>query len=181
MIRLESERLIIRPWTLEDVDDLYEYATDPEVGPSAGWKPHKDKAESESIVKMFMDSDETFAVVLKAENKVIGGVGIHRTIPDEQLKDKKQREVGYVLSQKYWGNGYIPEAVELLKAHCFQDLDIEILWCGHYDFNDKSKRVNEKCGFNYQFSTPQVLTLLDNREVIMLYYNIKRSEYFGEI
>ena len=54
----------------------------------------------------------------------------------------------------------------------FNDLNIDVLWCGHFDFNNNSKRVNEKCGFEYRFTKKQVLRLLDNKEVNTLFYSI---------
>lgn len=172
-----TERLIIRPWEVTDVTDLYEYGKSELVGPSAGWTPHKDEAESLDIIKMFMDSDDTFAIVLKSENKVIGGMGLHRSEPDENEKDLKQREIGYVLNPAYWGNGYVPEAVNGMLAYGFNALELDQIWCAHFDFNEKSKRVNEKCGFEYQFTKPQVLTRLGNKEVHTLFYKMTKNAF----
>ena len=73
-VRLETERLILRPWTREDLDDFYEYAK-VDVGQMAGWCPHKSKEESATILNMFIAEQKTFAVVLKASHKAIGSVG----------------------------------------------------------------------------------------------------------
>lgn len=169
----ETDRLILRKWNFKDVADLYEYARDEKVGPSAGWKPHKSKEESYDIIKRFIKEDDTLAIELKENGKVIGSVGLHATTPDRTRADYSQLEVGYVLNSNYWGNGYVPEAVEQLKKYAFDELDIDLLWCGHYDFNMKSKRVTEKCGFKYQFTTEMVLPLLDNKQVNMLYYIVE--------
>lgn len=48
---LETERLILRKWTKEDADSLFEYAKDPDVGPIAGWKPHASREESLSVIQ----------------------------------------------------------------------------------------------------------------------------------
>ena len=47
----------------------------------------------------------------------------------------------------------------------------------HFDFNERSKRVIEKCGFNFKYRKEKKLTLLDNKEVIALFYNISKEEY----
>lgn len=172
MIRLETDRLILRDWSIDDKYDLYEYAKSDLVGPNAGWKPHKSLEESQSIIEMFINDNDVFAIELKESKKVIGSIGIHKKEPDENIKDKKQLEVGYVLNPQYWGNGYIPEAVERVKIFCFKDLDLDLLWCAHYDFNNNSKRVIEKCGFIYQFTKEQRLNLLDGRLVNTRYYKI---------
>lgn len=174
-----TDRLIIRHWKETDSKDLYEYGQSELVGPSAGWAPHHDEEESKEIIRMFLASGESYAVVLKSENKVIGGIGLHNRKPDESLVDLNQVEIGYVLNPQYWGKGYIPEAVNGLLKYGFEELNLDLIWCGHYDFNLNSKRVNEKCGFTYRFEKKERLTRLDNREVTTLYYNISKSEFAG--
>lgn len=173
MTTLETERLILRQWKFSDSKDLFEYAKDPNVGPNAGWSPHEDEEESKNIIKMFIDNDE-YAIVHKADNKVIGSIGLFNT---QNLPESSQ-EIGYVLSPKYWGNGLIPEAVEKLKQYGFNEMKLEEIWCGHYDFNSQSKRVNEKCGFEYQHTQKDTLVNLDGREVNTLMYKISRTTYF---
>ena len=91
---LESRRLIIRKWMISDKYDLYEYAKSDLVGPSAGWKPHRDVDESEEIIRVFTKRDDSYAIVLKSENKVIGGIGLHDRKPDETITDLEQKEIG---------------------------------------------------------------------------------------
>lgn len=177
MQRLETDRLILRAWRESDSKDMFEYASSDLVGPNAGWKPHKDENESKEIIKMFIANDDVYAIELKSENKVIGGIGIHKRTPDDRLKEFTQREIGYVLNPKYWGNGYIPEAVRCVINYGFEEMNLDLIWCAHYDFNEKSKRVNEKCGFIYKFNRNEKLELLDNKEVNVLYYNLTRNDY----
>jgi len=177
MKEIITKRLIIRPWKVEDSSDLYEYAKSELVGPRAGWKPHKSEEESKEIINMFIKNNDSYAIVLKSENKVIGSIGLHNRKPDIDLQDLEQREIGYVLNPKYWGNGYMPEAVNAIIDYGFNKINLELIWCGHYDFNNNSKRVVEKCGFKYRFKMEKKLELLDNIEVTELYYNILKSEY----
>lgn len=177
MQRLETDRLILRTWRESDSKDMFEYASSDLVGPNAGWKPHKDENESKEIIKMFIANDDVYAIELKSENKVIGGIGIHKRTPDDRLKEFTQREIGYVLNPKYWGNGYVPEAVRCVINYGFEEMNLDLIWCAHYDFNEKSKRVNEKCGFIYKFNRNEKLKLLDNKEVNVLYYNLTRNDY----
>ena len=100
--------------------------------------------------------------------------------PDEKLYNLKQREIGYVLNPKYWGNGYMPEAVNALLNYAFNELKLDLIWCCHFDFNNNSKRVIEKCGFNYKFTKDKKLNLLNNKKVKTLYYNILKSEYINK-
>ena len=147
---IETKRLILRPWTLEDVDDLFKYASNPDVGPRAGWSPHKDKEESLERVKHFIEGKKTFALVYKENNKVIGSLGLEKYGLEDQLSEffeLQGREIGYVLSKDYWGQGLMPEAVKAIIDYCFNVLNFDFLLCGHFDKNAQSKRVQEKCGF----------------------------------
>ena len=126
---------------------------------------------------MFISNNDSYAIVLKKENKVIGGIGLHNRKPDVSLEYLKQREIGYVLNPKYWGNNYVPEAVKALIEYGFTEMNLDLIWCGHYDFNNNSKRVIEKCGFKYKFTRKKILERLDNIEVNVLYYSILRDEY----
>lgn len=179
MGNLITDRLVIREWAETDSKDLYEYAKTDLVGPNAGWKPHKDEEESKAIIQMFIQNSDSYAIVLKSENKVIGGIGLHNRKPDDSFSDLNQREIGYVLNPKYWGRGIVPEAVNCLIEHGFNDLNLDLIWCGHYDFNNKSKRVVEKCNFKYRFQKDETLGLLDDKEVTTLYYNIFRVDYLN--
>lgn len=178
MKSIETERLILRQWCKEDYLDMYDYASDDRVGPNAGWPVHKNTEDSKEIVDMFMTGDEEYAVVLKSENKVIGGIGLHYKKIDKNMQGNNAREIGYVLNPKYWGNEYIPEAVKALIKFGFEELNLDLIWCGHFDFNSKSRRVVEKCGFNFKFEKVRKLPLLNDKEVNELYYNISREEYF---
>jgi len=126
---------------------------------------------------MFISNGDTYAIVLKSENKVIGSIGLHDRKPEYSLAELNQKEIGYVLNPKYWGIGIVPEAVNCLIKYAFDKLDLDLIWCGHFDFNTNSKRVNEKCGFKYRFRKNDKLRLLDNKEVTTLYYSISKSEY----
>lgn len=90
----------------------------------------------------------------------------------------KQREIGYVLNPDYWGNGYVPEATKRLIKFGFEELNLDLVWCGHYSDNYKSKRVNEKCGFKFHFKKKETLCLLDHKVVETWYYKISKDEYF---
>lgn len=146
---LETDRLILRPWEETDAEELYNYARDPAVGPVAGWPPHTSVENSREIIRAVLSAPETYAVVLKETGKPVGSIGL---IPPEQCHVETlpgEREIGYWIGVPYWGKGLIPEAVRRLQQYAFEKLECPALWCGYYDGNEKSKRVQEKCGFRY--------------------------------
>lgn len=146
---LETNRLILRPWQDSDAENLYEYAKDPLVGPIAGWPPHTSVENSLQIIHGVLSEPETYAVVLKETGKAVGSAGIMRKDHGSAPMNDTETEIGYWIGVPYWGQGLIPEAVRELLRRCFEDLDCTGVWCGYFDGNEKSKRVQEKCGFIY--------------------------------
>lgn len=146
---LETERLILRNWTEADLNDFYEYAKVNGVGERAGWKHHENIDVSKEILKGFIKKGDVYAVVLKEQNKVIGSLGVHDKTMDSNCIADVQREIGYVLSKSYWGMGIIPEAVREVIKYAFEEMNVDVLWCGHFKENLQSKRVIEKCGFKF--------------------------------
>ncbi|MGN1418612.1 MAG: GNAT family N-acetyltransferase [Acutalibacteraceae bacterium] len=147
---LETERLILRPWEESDACDLFEYAKDPRVGPIAGWPVHNSVEDSREIIKNVLSVPETYAVILKENNKAVGSIGLIFNHSHTDVKiSKNEAEIGYWIGVPYWGRGLIPEAVREIIRHSFEDLNLDGLWCGYYDGNIQSKRVMEKCGFVY--------------------------------
>jgi ribosomal-protein-alanine N-acetyltransferase len=147
---IETERLVLRPFRQSDLHDFNEYASVPGVGEMAGWKHHETIEKTKEILDMFIKEDKTFAIVFKKNNKVIGSIGVEQYGLEDKLTEFNGyygREIGYVLSKDYWGKGIMPEAVEAVINYLFNDLNLDFLTCGYYDFNNQSKRVQEKCGF----------------------------------
>ena len=147
---LQTKRLILRPWSENDAKELYKYASDPEVGPPAGWPPHTSVENSREIIRTVLSAPETYAVCLKENGKPIGSVGLHRN--DLAEKDDEY-ELGYWIGKPFWGQGLIPEASRELLRYAFEDLGMSRIWCGYYDGNEKSRRVQEKLGFVFHHTT----------------------------
>ena len=146
---LHTDRLTLRPWTLADLSDLYEYAKVDGVGQMAGWLPHKDIEESRKILQMFIDGKIEFA--LDYNGKVIGSLGIAPYKEQElpEFQDKRGRELGFVLSKDYWGKGLMPEAVQAVIKYLFENVGLDFIVCGHFVENIQSQRAQEKCGFKH--------------------------------
>lgn len=148
-IRIETQRLILRSWRQSDLCDLYEYAKVDGVGEMAGWCHHRSIEESQMILNMFITHRKTFALELKCSGKVIGSLGLEELDPDPMEGEVFGREIGYVLSKDYWGRGLMTEAVNAVISFCFDTLGYDYLTCGHFIRNDRSRRVVEKCGFQF--------------------------------
>ena len=73
-------------------------------------------------------------------------------MPDSSYETLLGREIGYVLSKEFWGQWLMPEAVQRVISWCFEELGMDFLTCGHFVWNQQSRRVIEKCGFHFCFS-----------------------------
>ena len=153
---MQTKRLILRPWCETDAESLYEYAKDDRVGPIAGWPVHTDVENSREIIKNVLAVDETYAVCLKEDNRAIGSIGLMLGKNSNLALPENEGEIGYWIGVPFWGRGLIPEAMQELIRHAFDDLHLARLWCGYFDGNEKSKRAQEKCGFVYHHTDKDI-------------------------
>ena len=146
---LRTERLTLRPWRQSDLDDFYRYARVDGVGQMAGWKPHESIEESQRILDSFIARRKTFA--LDRNGRAIGSLGIEEYDEERfpEFSGRKCREIGYVLSREYWGQGLMPEAVGEVIRYLFDQVGLDAIFCGHFIWNRQSGRVQEKCGFRH--------------------------------
>ena len=167
---IETERLRLRPWREDDAEELYRWASDPEVGPAAGWAAHTSVEDSLNVLRTILMKEDTWAVTLRGSDAPVGSIGV---FPTAVSGGNGQPEIGYWIARPLWGNGYIPEAVRALIARCFAR-GAEEVWCAHAAGNDKSRRVIEKCGFRYRCTEDWTSSMGDVRK--SLYYAIRREE-----
>jgi len=142
---LNTQRLFLRPISLSDVDDIFEYAKNPLVGPNAGWKPHESVIETQAFVNYGIKKREIgqpgiYAIILKTNLKMIGTIEIH-------TYNQYKGEIGFVLNPDYWGKGLIVEAAQAVIIYGFEILHLKRLQYGYFLFNHRSERVCEKLGF----------------------------------
>ena len=181
--RIETERLILRPFKESDLADFYEYASVEGVGERAGWKHHESIDESRNILDNFIKEDKDFAICLKENGKVIGSFGVMEYGMEDKLTEFDGyvgREIGFVLSKDYWGQGLMPEAVKAVMDYLFEELDFDFLLCGYYNFNEQSKKVQEKCGFKpYRALTMETRMGTKEQGTLNLAINLKKSIKFN--
>ena len=149
-MNLQTQRLLLRPWREDDAQDLYKFASDPDIGIPAGWLPHASVENSREIIRTVLSAPQTYAVCHIDDGRPIGSIGLHR---NDIAEDDDEYELGYWIGKPYWGKGLIPEAAREMLRYAFEDLKMNRIWCGYYDDNEKSRRVQEKLGFVYQRKT----------------------------
>lgn len=144
---VETERLCLRPWQETDAESLYLLACDPDVGPAAGWLPHRNVESSRTSIRGVLAMPGTYAVTRKQDSALLGSVSVFRTRAKGSSPDEP--EIGYWIGKAYWGHGYATEAVRAVLSLCFAAPGVDRVWCGYYDENERSRRTQEKCGFEH--------------------------------
>ncbi len=153
---LETERLILRPWKESDAESLYKYASDPAVGPIAGWPPHKSVDESLGVIKNVLNGAECYAITMKPNDEAIGAIELKLNGHTDKTDRDDECELGYWLGKPFWGKGIMSEAAREIIRHGFEEAGMSKIWVGYYEGNDKSKRVQEKLKFRFQHKSENV-------------------------
>ena len=92
---LETERLIPHSWEDRDAEDLYKYASDPDVGPIAGWPPHQNVDESRDVIKNVLSGKEAYAICLKEDGKAVGAIELKLNGNTDMTDRDDECEMGY--------------------------------------------------------------------------------------
>jgi RimJ/RimL family protein N-acetyltransferase len=141
---LETERLALRPPRLEDAGALATLANDRRIAENTLRLPHPYAlADAQAFITTAnAGDDETVFLITARAGVVLGACGI-------ATLDGETPEIGYWLGVPFWGNGYATEAARALIDHAFGDLGYEVLQGGARVSNPASRRVLEKCGFQW--------------------------------
>jgi len=144
-IRIESERLLLRPLRLEDALDIQRMASEWEVARYTANIPHPyEPGMAEAWIKSHRDDFEiVFAIERRQDGALLGCIGVE---PDMTTREA---EFGYWIGMPHWGAGYATEALSALVDHVFATSDIDRVQAAAMPDNRGSIRVQEKVGFRY--------------------------------
>lgn len=173
---MENKRLLLRPWRESDAEVLFTLASNPDVGPRAGWPPHKSVEESREIIRTIFNNDSTWAVVLKETGEVVGAIGYGPSCDCNLPAREGEPLTGYWVGKPYWNQGICTEALRLMLEHIAKTTNFPSLISGHFIDNPASGRVMEKCGFTATGETcidPNQYQG-DNRPIRVLRLELKR-------
>ena len=148
---METDRLLLRPWRESDAEQLYELASDPEIGPRAGWEPHEDAGQSLFVIRNVLSKPGTFAMVEKGTERIIGCISFMTSETTFPL-DEADAEIGFWIGRRYWNMGFATEASRRILDYAFLDQGCERVWCACLESNVACIRVQEKLGFLYRRS-----------------------------
>ena len=147
---ISTDRLLLRRITVDDIDDMYEYAKNATLTRYLTWSPHPDKAYTFEYVTYLQSRYKTgeffdWAVTLKDGGKMIGTCGFTRF--DFQ---NDAGEIGYVINPEYQGRGIATEALGAVIKFGFEDLALNRIECRFMTENEVSRRVMQKNGMTFE-------------------------------
>lgn len=174
--RIETARLLLRGWEPSDAEQVYTYASDPEVTPYMAWNRHTELQDSHHflnglIADFYLRGELTYALCAGSEpERALGGIGVHW-----HSRRHGVMEFGYVLSRGCWGQGFVPEAGRALVRFAFETTTVERIYAPIFSQNSKSRRAAEKMGLRFEGVLRSCLELRGQRwdEAI---YSVLRSE-----
>ncbi|MGN0232429.1 MAG: GNAT family N-acetyltransferase [Muribaculaceae bacterium] len=139
--------IYLRPWNANDSQRLYELASDPDVGPRAGWSPHVNDLESLFIIVNVFINPTTWAIVLNDTDELVGAMGYGPSCDCALPSRHDEPTVGYWVGKPYWNRGLCTLALKMMIGYIKRHTTIASLISGHFEDNPASGRVMEKCGF----------------------------------
>lgn len=145
---LTTAHLVMRPWREDDAPALYRYASDPEVGPRAGWAPHQSQDESRQVLHDILMVPDSWAITLRGREGVLADepVGAIALQHDLTGLPADEAEIGYWIARPWWGHGYMTEAVREVLRHAFLVENLVAVRASYFEGNEGSRRVQEKVG-----------------------------------
>lgn len=171
-IQLETERILLRPFKMGDEAGVFEFGSNPEVQKYTG-SPNLDSLEGAiALIQHVWLKDYArygygrFAVIHKADNKIIGFCGV------KYISELKQTDLAYRFLPEYWNKGIATESSKLILAYAFNTLKLKELIAFVADKNPASSAVLKKLGFSYFESKPCPGDTEDS-----LFYSLAHSHY----
>ena len=176
---IETERLILRRYKASDLKDYWEYVSHSDVGPNCGWEPYKTIDKAKERLDYEISNQWQYALELKESGKVIGSIEIMK--PDENSEAKGvAKEIGYISNPKYWGKGYMTEALRAMIKFCMDKLNTDEVISGYYQPNIGSGRVQQKAEMkNYKSVQDMIVWYKTGKPCAGIYSKITKEAYLA--
>ena len=149
--RIETQRLILRRFRVEDAENMYHnWASDPEVTRFLTWPEHASVEVTKSLLSLWVSRYESgdyfnWAMEYKETGEVIGNISVVKLIEEIAAAD-----MGYCMGKAYWGQGLMPEALEAVMNYLFDVVGLNRVAASHDVNNPKSGRVMDKAGMKQE-------------------------------
>ena len=176
-VRLETDRLILRRFVVEDADSMYKnWASDGEVTRFLTWPVHADAGATKALLSDWTANYEksdyyNWAIEWKESGELIGNISAVSV--NEKVAGV---ELGYCMGTKWWGRGIMPEAGREVVRYLFEEVGCERIAAAHAKDNRKSGRVMQKIGMTCE-GTWRKAGFCNQGVVDLVWYSILKSEY----
>jgi RimJ/RimL family protein N-acetyltransferase len=171
LIKLESDRLIVRKLKTYDLFDAFEYMSDEDT-----MKYFTEGPYNKNKVKKMLNPEgeqEHYAIVLKDNLKTIGHLDFHKW----EMKDTY--EIGWAINKSFSNQGYVTEAAKLLISHVFSKNKVHRIIATCQPQNIASKRICEKLGMRLEGTFIKcIFSKKDDAWWDELFYALLKEEYF---
>lgn len=174
---IETERLVLRPVTLDDAEDMFEYASNKE-NTRYTFPTNKSLEETKNNIAQFYLANPLgrWGIELKSSGEFIGTIDLHKI--DTVLK---KAAIGYIIHQKYWNQGLTTEANHAVIELAFEKIGMNKLDAFHDKDNPASGKVMEKSGMRFSHEEPYAR--MDKNEpgrfVTDVHYVLTKEDYFA--
>ncbi|MFD4706029.1 GNAT family N-acetyltransferase [Gottfriedia sp. NPDC058432] len=170
---LETERLILRKLSLNDIEEMFQYGSNEEVSKYVTWDTHKTLSDTRGFIELVINKYNNsqvapWGIEYKGNGKLIGTV-------DYVWWDSKHKtaEIGYVISQDYWGKGITTEAVKEVIRFGFTEMDLVRIQARCFVENIGSSRVMEKTGMSFEGIIRQGMFVKGKHQDLKVYSILK--------
>lgn len=177
-VTLESSRLILRKFQLNDAYDMYKnWASKAIVTKNLTWKPHNNIERTKFIIRNWIQNYKNidyynWCIEERYSSKVIGSINLTNI---DNINESL--EVGYCLSDKFWNKGIMTESLSLVLDFVFNQMEINRITSKCAINNIPSMRVLKKCGFLYEGNLRSVIKDSNNIFIDCKYYSLLKKEY----
>ena len=173
---IESERLILRKFSKNDFQDVFDnWASDEEVAKGAGWPKHVNVEDTKKLVNMWVkeyQNDNIFNWIIELKNKCpIGSITVVRKDLDNRVC-----ELGYNIGRNYWNNGYATESIKMVISYLFETQLFDTITAQCFEHNAASIKVLEKNGFKKE-GILRNRYILNGNKVNVIELSLLREEY----
>ncbi|MCM3569150.1 GNAT family N-acetyltransferase [Neobacillus mesonae] len=173
---LETERLLLRKISLADVDDMFAYCSNEAVSKYVTWETHQSLKDTEQFINFVLQQYGNkrvapWGIEFKETGKLIGTIDFVWWHPLHQ-----SAEIGYCLSQDYWGKGITTEAAKKVIKFGFEKMDLMRIQARCFTGNFGSQRVMEKAGMSFEGINRKAM-LIKGKHRDLKVYSILKEEF----
>lgn len=144
---IETARLRLRPWRVEDAKALFPLASDPTIGLNAGWNPHRTLEETRAIIRGILTREHVYAIT-RLDGTLIGSISADTQGISILCHSEREIELGYWIGTDYQGRGYGKEAAKALLDEA-KRCGFEVAWASYFPGNSASKGLLKSLAFTY--------------------------------